>query len=287
MKVIQQSEEKIIFRGFGYDKMALAMGAGNDASFANYGLSIYLKYGDIIKCTLHMHDRNINIEYYKEDSHIVVQEPEIVYLSKQAIAQYQKQNPSGARSNLVQIYRSVKSNPQQLKDVSDFESLGKVFLFILDQKLSDDIDTLQMMASVGYLCVSKAILQNPRNLNLYKDRLLIMKLGHEPLVYTVMRALYEPLTGFSALGLLASMRPLEARDDIFMMEIADLELHPQLYQQVPLFKEMKDDFDEKIRRQFFMPEKTLDNVIKSGVENHKKLLKYLEKMIFEEGDMDF
>jgi hypothetical protein len=58
MKVIQRSEEKIILRGFGYDKMAFAMGAGNDASFANYGLSIYLKYDEIDKCTLHMHDRN-------------------------------------------------------------------------------------------------------------------------------------------------------------------------------------------------------------------------------------
>lgn len=69
MKIIQQSDDKIVLRGFGYDKRALAMGAGNDASFANYGLSIYLKYGDILKCTLHMHDRNINIEYYN-DKHI-------------------------------------------------------------------------------------------------------------------------------------------------------------------------------------------------------------------------
>ena len=75
-----------------------------------------------------------------------------------------------------------------------------------------------------------------------------------------MSALYEPLTGFDALSPRASMRPLEARDDIFMMSIADIELHPQLYQQVPLFREMKNDFDEKIKKQFFMPEKTLDNV---------------------------
>jgi hypothetical protein len=41
------------------------------------------------------------------------------------------------------------------------------------------------------------------------------------------------------------------------MQIAALELHPQLYQQVQLFKEMKDDFEEKIGKQFFMPEKLL------------------------------
>jgi hypothetical protein len=67
MKVIQQSEDKIVLRGFGYDKRALAMGAGNDASFANYGLSIYIKYGDILKCTLHMYDRNVEIEYYNDN----------------------------------------------------------------------------------------------------------------------------------------------------------------------------------------------------------------------------
>ena len=36
-----------------------------------------------------------------------------------------------------------------------------------------------------------------------------------------------------------------------------------------------------------MPEKTLDNVIKSGVENHKKLLEYLENRVMQEEDIDF
>ena len=52
------------------------------------------------------------------------------------------------------------------------------------------------------------------------------------------------------------------------MEIADLELHPQLYQQVPSFKERKDEFDEMVGREFFMPERTLENVIHTGIENH-------------------
>jgi hypothetical protein len=65
MKVIQQTSEKIILRGFGHDQMALAMGAGDDASFAHYGLSVFLKNGEVEKCILHMHDRGIDIEYYK------------------------------------------------------------------------------------------------------------------------------------------------------------------------------------------------------------------------------
>ncbi len=285
MKMINQSEDKIVLRG--YQCEAMSPFGWIDFNGADYSLSVFLKSGEIDKCVLHMHDRNVDIEYHKGKNQQIAQEPEIVSLSQQAIAQYQKQNSSGARSFLVQIYRSVKSNPGQLNEVKDFSSIGKAFLFMLDQNLSDDIDTLQMMASVGYLCISKAIEQNRFDLNLYKDRLLLLKMGHEPLVYTVMSALYEPLTGFDALSPRASMRPLEARDEIFMMSIADIELHPQLYQQVPLFREMKNDFDEKIKKQFFMPEKTLDNVIKSGVENHKKLLEYLENRVMQEEDIDF
>jgi hypothetical protein len=187
---------------------------------------------------------------------------------------------------LIQIYRSVKSNPQQLKDVSDFESLARAFLFMLDPKLSDDIDSLQMMASVGYLCVSKAIAHTPNNIHLYADRLLLLKIGHAPISYTVMSALN---IARKLLDWASSVTPpwMLARNAIYKMQISDLELHPQLYQQVALFKEMKDDFNKMIERQFFMPEKTLDNVIKSGIESHKKLLEYIENKVIEENDMDF
>jgi hypothetical protein len=277
MKIISQTDEQTILRG--YQCEAMSPFGWIDFNGADYGLTIFHKYGEIDKCTLHMYNRNADIEYYKGDSHIVTQEPEIVFLSKQAIVQYQKQNLNGARNNLVQIYHSVKSNPQQLKDVSDFEILGKAFLFMFEQRLSGDIDTLQIMASIGYLCISKAILQNPHNLNLYRDRLLIMKLGQEPFKYTAMSALNLAYRRFADSA---------ARDVIFKMEIADLELHPQLYQQIPFFKKMKTDFDENIVRQFLIFEKTtLDNLIKSGVECHKKIFEYLENKIIEEGDVDF
>lgn len=55
MKIIQQSPDKIILRGYGQDIMG--------ASFADYGLTIYFINGQIAKCILHMHDRNVDIEY--------------------------------------------------------------------------------------------------------------------------------------------------------------------------------------------------------------------------------
>lgn len=57
MKIVQQTNEKIVFRGFGHDNMG--------SSFSDYGLTITIKSGEIDKCKLHMHDRNVDIEYLK------------------------------------------------------------------------------------------------------------------------------------------------------------------------------------------------------------------------------
>jgi len=91
----------------------------------------------------------------------IIQKPEIVSLAKQAVAQYQKQNPTS--SQLLQIYRSVKSNPRQLNEVNDFASIDRVF----------------------YLMFAKNVFrQNKHDLNLYKDRLLLLEIGHEPFSFT-------------------------------------------------------------------------------------------------------
>lgn len=282
MRIISQTSEKVVMRG--YQVQAMSPFGWIDFNGADYGLSILLKDGQIDKCVLHMHDRNVDIEYLKGEVIFSANEPEIVSLARKANAQYQSENVTDGRQLLIQIYRSVKADPGQLRIVKDFSALGTSFLMMLDQNLSDDIDTQQLMASISYLCISKAIEKNSSNLNLYKDRLLMLRIGHEPFSYTVMHALEIDASPFSFMG---SMATFSARDAIYKMEIADLELHPQLYRQVPFFKERKDEFDEKISRHFFMPEKTLDNIIKTGVENHKKLLDYLDNRVINEEDVDF
>jgi tetratricopeptide (TPR) repeat protein len=58
MKVIQQTNDKIVLRGYGQDTLG--------SSFADYGLTVHMKNGAIEKCILHMFDRNVDIEYLKE-----------------------------------------------------------------------------------------------------------------------------------------------------------------------------------------------------------------------------
>jgi len=55
MKVIEETENKIVLRGYGHDQM------GN--SFADYFLTIWYRDEEVEKCVLHIHDRNIDIEY--------------------------------------------------------------------------------------------------------------------------------------------------------------------------------------------------------------------------------
>lgn len=55
MKLVKSDIKKIELRGYGYDQFG--------ASFADYGLTIYLDKQHIEKCILHMYDRKVDIEY--------------------------------------------------------------------------------------------------------------------------------------------------------------------------------------------------------------------------------
>lgn len=57
MKVIEESNDKTILRGFGVD--------AKGASFADYGLTLHKSNNIVNKVTLHMHDRSIEIVYEK------------------------------------------------------------------------------------------------------------------------------------------------------------------------------------------------------------------------------
>lgn len=55
MEVIEETENKVVLCGYGYDSMG--------SSFADYGLTIWFQGDDVERCILHLHDRNVDIEY--------------------------------------------------------------------------------------------------------------------------------------------------------------------------------------------------------------------------------
>ncbi len=60
MKLINETADKIILRGYGTDSMG--------TSFADYGLTLHKSNNEINKITLHMHDRNVDIVYEKAEN---------------------------------------------------------------------------------------------------------------------------------------------------------------------------------------------------------------------------
>ena len=55
MALSSQGTDKIVLKGFGQDQF------GN--SFAGFGLTIHLSNQKVAKCILHLHDRNVDLEY--------------------------------------------------------------------------------------------------------------------------------------------------------------------------------------------------------------------------------
>jgi hypothetical protein len=55
MKAIEDTTDKLVLRGYGHDMMG--------SPFADYGLTVLKENGRLNKCILHMHDRNVDIEY--------------------------------------------------------------------------------------------------------------------------------------------------------------------------------------------------------------------------------
>lgn len=283
MRIVNQTPNEIELRGFWVQ--AESPFGFLDFNGEDYGLTVKMKNGNIENCILHMHDRMVDIFYLKEENLHDSSKPKIEILADKANALFLQEKNNEARQILIDVYHSLKSNPNQLNEVKDYYSMGTVFLMMIDQKISDDIDTLQMMASVSYLFISKAIKKDPSNLNFYKARLMLLRFAHNPLKYTVMLGLNLIKGGFMSYSMGTS--DFDARDAIYKMEIADIETNPLLYQQIPLFKDRRDEFIELIEREFFSPDITVSDIIQSGIENHNELLEFLENKILLEEDLDF
>ncbi|WP_027137219.1 hypothetical protein [Gaetbulibacter saemankumensis] len=210
---------------------------------------------------------------------------ELCLNARKANSLYGKGNVEESKPVLLKIYHSVKNNPQQLRSINNYENLGRSFLLMLDSELTKDIDSLQFIVSIGYLCTSLAIEDNKENINNYKDRLLLLNFGHKPIIYTVMDALN--LISGNLLSMSNRFAELKARDAIYKMEMFDLESNPMLCAEVDFFQKRKNELEEMIKDEFFLPDRTKENVLATGLFNHQSLLTYLENKVMVNGDVDF
>lgn len=142
-----------------------------------------------------------------------------------------------------------------------------------------DIDDQQQLTSIAYLFISKAIKQN-NNINLYKNRLVLMISNHEAFEYTVSSVVNQNN------GLFMNLMPFAARDAMFKMEFADLSSNKALLN-IDMLMASFQDLQSKILSGFFGEKESSLSIILSGKKLHEKVLEYLEEKVLNNEDIEF
>lgn len=296
MKVVTKSADMVELRGFPI--VARSPFGWQEVDYSDYGFVVYYKNGQVEKCVLHMYDRNIRLEYMtksesastaKTDS-FITNAPESNKLTEtETLVKEALSNLRAGRDGddtyhpLFKAWRSFQSAPEQLQKIQDEGSFGMAFMIFLSFGTVSDIDDKQQLASIAYFFLSKAIEKNGNDVNLYKNRILLMMLNDEAFGYTVSSAI-NPGGGFDIFSM--NLRPFESRDAMYKMEYADL-LKSPLILSVDMLNQRYSDLNNKISNGFFGQNQTSQTIIEKGLELHKKVLDYLNNKVLTEEDLDF
>lgn len=290
MRVIKSTVTEVILRG--YMVSAQTPFGFQDFDMSDYGLTVSLEDGKVVKCVLHMYDRNADIEYRKvltkafsQSSNKASAKEELTEVELyviQALTQLGAGNDGDAVYHpLYKAWRSFQNNPDQLKKIINAGSFGKGMMIFLSYGTVTDIDDKQQLASIAYLFLSLAIQNNQNDAHLILTRLLVMLNNREAFEYTVSSVVNKD-EGM----LFMNMNPFKARDAMFKMEYADLSKDSHLLS-VDIFAQVYQDLRSKIQSGFFGQNKSELSIITEGRNLHKEVTEYLVNKILEENDIDF
>lgn len=296
MKVVTKSADMVELRGFPIE--ARSPFGWQEVDYSDYGFVVYYKNGQVEKCVLHMYDRNIRLEYMtksesasttKTNSSIANASESYKLTETETLVKEALSNLRAGRDGddtyhpLFKAWRSFQRDPEQLQRIQDEGSFGMAFMIFLSFGTVSDIDDKQQLASIAYLFLSKAIEKNSNDVNLYKNRILLMMLNNEAFGYTVSSAI-NPGGGFDIFSM--NLHPFESRNAMYKMEYADLMKSPQLLS-VDILSQRYSDLKYKIANGFFGQNQTSQTIIEKGRELHKKVLDYISKKVLTEEDIDF
>jgi len=190
-----------------------------------------------------------------------------------------------AYKEFLDAYLTLKRDVPQLKQVKSYEEVGEALFLLLTYGTIDDIDVKQRIASISYMFLSKALKESPDDANCAKLRVMLLDYCKDSLQYTAMSALNLCGGGFGFMSL-GAMPELRSRDALYMMKYYDLKSFPILKIHNEFFSKIEDDLDDKIGNNFFGT-RTKDDVLKEGLNNHTKMLEFIENQVIEDEDIDF
>lgn len=288
MKVVRKTSDMVELRGFPIE--ALSPFGWQEVDYSDYGFVVYYKNRKVEKCVLYMYDRDIRIEYKvnsnlsKENATAKLSEEttETEKFVQEALSQLSAGNDGDAVYHpLYKAWRSFQNNPEQLKHIKDFGKYGMGLMIFLSYGTVSDIDAHQQIASVSYLFLSKAIQKSPQDINLYKNRLILMISNHEAFEYTVSSVVNKDED-----FMFMNLNQFKARDAMYKMEFADL-LRSPLLLSISILQQKYVDLRDKIAQGFFGSDQNNTTIRDRGGVLHQEILHYLENKVIKEGDIEF
>lgn len=288
MKVVRKTSDMVELRGFPIE--ALSPFGWQEVDYSDYGFVVYYKNRKVEKCVLYMYDRDIRIEYKvnsnlsKENATAELSEEttETEKFVQEALSQLSAGNDGDAVYHpLYKAWRSFQNNPEQLKHIKDFGKYGMGLMIFLSYGTVSDIDAHQQIASVSYLFLSKAIQKSPQDINLYKNRLILMISNYEAFEYTVSSVVNKDED-----FMFMNLNQFKARDAMYKMEFADL-LRSPLLLSISILQQKYVDLRDKIAQGFFGSDQNNTTIRDRGGVLHQEILHYLENKVIKEGDIEF
>jgi hypothetical protein len=184
---------------------------------------------------------------------------------------------------LVDLFNEANMHPEQLSMVQNHTVVGNAFLLMLAYDISSNEESLQQIAGLAYLFLTKATERDPANINIIKNRVVLLYNAQQYLTWVVINAMGRATSAQSILG---HMSPQVARGILLKMVLSDLEGNPSLMQIADLI-DIKAKIYQLISNGSFGASATRVSLSKEGYEAHKKLLYYLHDMVVNDRDLDF
>lgn len=202
MRVIKSTATEVTLRG--YMVSAQTPFGFQDVNMADYGLTVSLKDGKVIKCVLHMYDRNVDIEYqkvemksstlHKQSERIAPNIQKIIDLANFGLSCAIRNDMQGEWRYLAEMFNVVQDASGQLLDIPSqyCNVVGSAYSLLLSrQQIQDNEDIARAIADYAFYLLSKAIEYNPTD-NLYQKRISLLADARDFFYYTIANALEIP-----------------------------------------------------------------------------------------------
>ncbi len=291
MRIMSKTANKVELRGFPIE--AQTPFGWQEVDYRDYGLTVYYTNGKVSKCVLHLFDRNVDLEYRKTTSSSAYagsvkptvttkEKPYCEILAKEAMNHLQRGNDGDAVYHpMYKAWREIQRNPSSLKDVQNKGLLGNGLFVFISYGTVQDIDDRQQILSLAYLLLSDALKSNPNDLNIIRNRLLLMLQDREAFQYTVSSATDKEV-GLAFMG----FSQFESRDALYSMIYSDLKKSPAFWT-IPVLNSTLRDIERKIDSGFFGQNKSQISVAAEGEKNHTKVFTFLREKVYDNEDIDF